>query len=172
MRWEQGRAVIDAVLDKRELERVTPSIEHAAELIAQARRHAASAERIAEEDPAGAFQLLYDAARKALVAILENQGLRPTSRGGHIAVLEAASAQLDPPMGMILRPFDRLRRLRNNAEYPHLDTPPFTAGDVGPGHSQDRGHRGPSTTRCGRDESLLTGANPARAFSKLRLGPF
>lgn len=75
--------------------------------------------------------MLYDAARKALVAILENQGLRPTSRGGHIAVLEAVSAQLDPPMGKVLRPFDRLRRLRNNAEYPHPDTPPFIAGDVG-----------------------------------------
>ena len=75
--------------------------------------------------------MLYDAARKALVAILENQGLRPTSRGGHIAVLEAVSAQLDPPMGRVLRPFDRLRRLRNNAEYPHSDTPPFIARDVG-----------------------------------------
>jgi hypothetical protein len=130
VRWEQGRTVIDAMLGKRELERVTPSTEHAAELIAQARRHTSSAQRIADEDPAGAFQLLYDAARKALVAILENQGLRPTSRGGHIAVLEAVSAQLDPPMGKILRPFDRLRRLRNNAEYPRPETPPFTAGDV------------------------------------------
>jgi hypothetical protein len=131
VRWEQGRIVIDAMLGKRELERVTPSAEHAAELIAQARRHTSSAQRIAEEDPAGAFQLLYDAARKALVAILENQGLRPTSRGGHIAVLEAVSAQLDPPMGKVLRPFDRLRRLRNTAEYPHPDTPPFVARDVG-----------------------------------------
>lgn len=73
MRWEQGRSVVDAMLGARELERVTPSAEHAAELIAQARRHAESAERIAEHDPAGAFQLLYDAARKALVAILENR---------------------------------------------------------------------------------------------------
>lgn len=130
MRWEQGRSVVDAMLDKRELEQVTPNARHAAELIAQARRHTASAERIAEDDPVGAFQLLYDAARKALVAILENQGLRPTSRGGHIAVLEAVSAQLDPPMGQVLRPFDRLRRLRNNAEYPRPGTAPFTAGDV------------------------------------------
>lgn len=126
----QGRGVVDAMLEKRELERVIPSADHAAELITQARRHAASAERIAEDDPVGAFQLLYDAARKALVAILENEGLRPTSRGGHIAVLEAVSAQLDPPMGKVLRPFDRLRRLRNSAEYPHAATLPFTAADV------------------------------------------
>jgi len=73
---------------------------------------------------------LYDAARKALSAILENQGLRPTSRGGHIAVLEAVSAQLDPPMGKVLRPFDRLRRQRNNAEYPRQDTAPLSIDDV------------------------------------------
>ena len=33
-------------------------------------------------------------------------------------------------MGKVLRPFDRLRRLRNNAEYPRPDTPPFIAEDV------------------------------------------
>jgi len=130
MRWEQGRSVIDALLEARDLERVSPSAGHAAELIGQARKHMASARRIADDDPAGAFQLLYDAARKALCAILENQGLRPTSRGGHIAVLEAVSAQLDPPMGKVLRPFDRLRRQRNNAEYPRQDAPRLTTDDV------------------------------------------
>jgi hypothetical protein len=130
MRWEQGRAVVDALLDRRDLERVPASAEHAAELIDEARKHVASAQRIVDEDPAGAFQLLYDAARKALSAILENQGLRATSRGGHIAVLEAVSAQLDPPMGKVLRPFDRLRRQRNNVEYPRKDTPRLTADDV------------------------------------------
>jgi hypothetical protein len=32
----------------------------------------------------------------ALAAVLENQGLRATSRGGHIALRDAVSAQLDP----------------------------------------------------------------------------
>jgi len=130
MRWEQGRSVIDALLGTHDLERVTPNAEHAAQMIVQARIHVVSAQRIADEDPAGAFQLLYDAARKALAAILENQGLRSTSRGGHIAVLDAVFAQLDPPMGQVLRPFDRLRRLRNNAEYPRLCTSGFTSEDV------------------------------------------
>ena len=130
MRWEQGRSVIDALLTTRDLERVAASAEHAAELIGQARKHMASAQRIADGDPAGAFQLLYDAARKALCAILENQGLRPTSRGGHIAVLDAVSAQLDPPMGKVLRPFDRLRRRRNDAEYPRQDSSGLETADV------------------------------------------
>jgi hypothetical protein len=130
MRWEQGRSTVDAMLAARDLERVPPSAEHAAGLLGQARKHVASARRIAEDDPAGAFQLLYDAARKALWAVLENQGLRPTSRGGHIAVFEAVSAQLDPPMGKVLRPFDRLRRQRNKAEYPPQDAPSLTAEDA------------------------------------------
>jgi hypothetical protein len=45
-------------------------------------------------------------------------------------VLDAASAQLDPPLGKVLRPFDRLRRLRNNAEYPRPGTPAITSQDV------------------------------------------
>jgi hypothetical protein len=65
-----------------------------------------------------------------LAAVLENQGLRATSRGGHIAVREAVSAQLDPPLGGVLRPFDRLRRRRNQAEYPSADQPGFVADDI------------------------------------------
>jgi hypothetical protein len=130
MKWEQGRSTVDAMLTARDLERVPPNAGHAAELIQQARKHVASGRRIADDDPAGAFQLLYDGARKALWAVLENQGLRPTSRGGHIAVFEAVSAQLDPPMGKLLRPFDRLRRQRNKAEYPPQNAPSLTAEDV------------------------------------------
>jgi hypothetical protein len=69
-------------------------------------------------------------ARKALAAILENQGLRATSRGGHIAVREAVSAQLDPPLGAVLRPFDRIRRRRNQAEYPAAGQPTFQSEEV------------------------------------------
>lgn len=130
MRWEQGRSVIDALLDARDLERVPASAGHASEMISQARQHVTSARRIVDDDPAGAFQLLYDGARKALAAILENQGLRATSRGGYIAVLEAVTAQLDPPMGKVLRPFDRLRRQRNSVEYPRHDAPRLTTDDV------------------------------------------
>lgn len=130
MRWEQGRSAVDALLDARDLERVPAGAGHAAEMISQARRHVTSARRIVDDDPAGAFQLLYDAARKALAAILENQGLRATSRGGHIAVLEAVTAQLDPPMGKVLRPFDRFRRQRNNVEYPRQDAAMLTTDDV------------------------------------------
>ena len=81
-------------------------------------------------DPTGAYQLIYGAASKTFNAVLENQGLRATSSGGHIAVREAVLAQLDPPLGKILRPVDRLRRRRNEAESPSLDTPALGMADV------------------------------------------
>src|SRR5205814_10054823 len=118
------------MLSRGELERVPPGRDHADLLLPHAHQHLKSAEAVIAIDPTGAYQLLYDAARKALGSVLENQGLRATSRGGHIAVLDAVSAQLDPPLGGVLRPFDRLRRRRNQAEYPSAGQPTFSADDV------------------------------------------
>ncbi len=130
MSWEQGRSGLDRMLADAELQRVPPSRDQADSLIAQARIHLASAAAICDQDPPGAYALVYDAARKALTAILENQGLRPTTRGGHLAAYDAVRAQLDPPLGKILRPFDRMRRQRHDAEYPPVSAPPLTADDV------------------------------------------
>ena len=130
MRWDQGRADIDRMLADAELQRVPPSRDQADSLIAQARVHLASAASICGQDPPGAYALVYDAARKALTAVLENQGLRPTTRGGHLAAYHAVRAQLDPPLGKTLRPFDRMRRQRHDAEYPPVSAPPLTAEDV------------------------------------------
>lgn len=131
MRWEQGRPAIDGMLGRGEVERVRPSRDHAELLLGQARTHVIAAKLIASIDPIGGYQLLYDAARKALTAVLENQGLRPTSRGGHIAVYDAVAAQLEPPLGKTLRPFDRMRRRRNDAEYPRRgERPPLTPENV------------------------------------------
>jgi hypothetical protein len=130
MRWEQGRDTLDGMIRSGELERVPASRDHAEVLLGQARQHLESARAIAGIDPVGSYQLVDDAARKALAAVLENQGLRATSRGGHIAVREAVSAQLDPPLGGVLRPFDRMRRRRNQAEYPSAEHPSMETEDV------------------------------------------
>jgi hypothetical protein len=130
MRWNQGRATIDRLIADGELQRVPPSREHADQLLAQARRDLASAELLQVNNPKRAYESLYDAARMALTAVLENQGLRPTTRGGHIAPFTAIAAQLDPPMGSVLRPFDRMRRTRNRSEYPSFTTPEVTADNV------------------------------------------
>jgi HEPN domain len=130
MRWNQGRATVDKLVADGELQRVPPSREHADQLLAQARKDLASADLLCGSNPKRAYESLYDAARMALTAVLENQGLRPTSRGGHIAPYAAVSAQLDPSASAVLRPFDRMRRTRNRSEYPSFTTPEVTADNV------------------------------------------
>ncbi len=73
MKWDQGRAVIDRMLADAELQRVPPSRVQADRLISRARTHTASAAAICEEDPPGAYAIVYDAARKALTAVLETR---------------------------------------------------------------------------------------------------
>jgi hypothetical protein len=46
------------------------------------------------------------------------QGLRVTTSGGHLAVTQAVQAQFGASMGKILRPIDRIRVTRHEAEYP------------------------------------------------------
>ena len=134
MRWEQGRASVDRMLADGELQRVPASREQADRLLAQARVHVASALKVCDSDPPGGYALAYDGARKALTAILVNQGLRPTTRGGHLAVSEAVRALLDPPMGRILRQFNRMRIRRHDAEYPPTDSPEITPDNVREDH--------------------------------------
>ncbi|MGH3278298.1 MAG: hypothetical protein ACRDNW_04080 [Trebonia sp.] len=45
-------------------------------------------------------------------------------------MFEAVRAQLDPPMGRILRQFNRMRIRRHDAEYPPTDSPEITPADV------------------------------------------
>lgn len=128
-RWNKGNEVIERLLDARHLEHVPADADTVAALIATARRHVTSATATADDDPEGALALAYDAARKTATALLAHQGLRPTSAGGHIVVVEAMNAQFPSVAG--LKSIDRIRRRRNQAEYPdpqHYD--PITADEV------------------------------------------
>ncbi len=115
-RWNKGSEIIERLLEDRHLEEVPADADTVERLIATARRHISSATSNAESDPEGAFALAYDAARKTATALLAHQGLRPTSTGGHIAVADAINAQFPGIDG--LKSIDRLRRRRNQAEYP------------------------------------------------------
>lgn len=122
MRWQEGRETVERLLAEGELQRVPADGARAATLVRTARRHLSSAATIRESDPEGAYATLYDASRKACGALLEAQGLRATSRGGHIALRDAVVAQFGALSGgQVLRPFDRLRRRRNDIEYPAND---------------------------------------------------
>jgi uncharacterized protein (UPF0332 family) len=128
-RWNKGSEVIERLLDARHLEHVPADADTVTALISSARRHVASALTTAADDPEGALALAYDAARKTATALLAYQGLRPTSAGGHIVIVEAMNAQFPGVAG--LKSIDRLRRRRNQAEYPDPQNyDPITADEV------------------------------------------
>ncbi|MFA5889546.1 MAG: hypothetical protein WDA27_01110 [Actinomycetota bacterium] len=111
--------MIERLLAAGELQRVTPARNSAEALLRMARSHLSSASAVRDSDPEGAYAALYDGARKACASLLEVQGLRATSRGGHIAIRDAVLAQFaELTGGAALRTLDRLRRRRNDIEYP------------------------------------------------------
>jgi len=127
----RGRADIERMLSDGKLERVPHSLDVSRRLLADATAHVRLAGTGIDEDPSGALQLSYDAARKACAALLAVQGLRATVRGGHVAVIDAVRAQL-PDRGdtAVFGRLHRLRRRRNATEYPDLDSPGITHDDA------------------------------------------
>jgi hypothetical protein len=127
MAWARGREEIQRLIDEGELEFVEASTDVANRLLRDAAAHIRLAQRGLEDDPAGALQLSYDAARKSSAALLAVQGLRATTRGGHIAVIDAVRAQFNHRGGVaVFGHINRLRRRRNDTEYPSLTTPGVT----------------------------------------------
>lgn len=78
MPWKRGRESVERLLEDGEMERVVPSEDLADRLMDDAAAHLESAHSIQDLDPTGAYQLAYDAARKACSALLAVQGLRAT----------------------------------------------------------------------------------------------
>lgn len=121
--------VIAQMLASRRLERVAVNRDHAIAVIEMAQRHVRTAEVLAgSDDDAMAFTAAYDAARKALVAILAVEGLRVRPVGGaHRNTGIAAAVFVDDAA---LGEFDWMRQVRNATEYPSDDRPTATDQDV------------------------------------------
>ncbi|MFJ2619353.1 hypothetical protein [Glutamicibacter sp. NPDC087344] len=51
-------------------------------------------------------------------ALLVNQGLRRAAAGGHVVLQRSIAAQLDPPLGELVKDFGWMRQLRNAGDYP------------------------------------------------------
>lgn len=118
------------MIERGEIEEVEPSAEHADLLLSQAQGHLASSESLVTMDPPSALVLIYDGARKALTAALAKQGLRTTSKGGHVAVQHAVEAQLGANARKVIRAFGALRRRRNDTEYPDIGHIPISSIDA------------------------------------------
>lgn len=118
MTWGPGAPRVRELIAAGELDKVEPSVDIARRLSADAAQHISSARAISEGgDLTGAYQLAYDAIRKSAASLLAAQGLRATTRGGHIAVQDAVIAQFGNTVGAFHK-FGRLRRNRNRFEYP------------------------------------------------------
>jgi HEPN domain-containing protein len=114
MRWKVGETVVERLLKEGRIERVQGAQADGESWLERARRSLDAARIIAAAAPNSSIILAYDAARQACVALLAQQGLRPTTAGGHYAIEEAVRAQF----GAGLRAFGGLRRRRHELEYP------------------------------------------------------
>lgn len=114
MRWGTGEATVERLLAAGHMERVQGAQADGESWLGRARRGLDAARVLAESAPDSSVVLAHDAARQACVALLAQQGLRPTTAGGHYVIAEVARAQFGPS----LRAFGGLRRRRNELEYP------------------------------------------------------
>jgi len=118
------------LVDAGEVDRVTPDLRIARRMLEDAGRHLSTASQAkAAGDLSGAYQIAYDALRKSAASLLEAQGLRATSRGGHVAVQEVVVAQFGATT-RAFRSFGRIRRARNSFEYPSTNSSGPTTEDV------------------------------------------
>lgn len=113
-RWKQGEAESETLVASGELQQLTGEAATGDRLLQKASVTLETARSVVASDPDSAFVLAYDSARLAATALLAQQGLRPTRKGGHYAVERAVRAQF----GHGFRQFGALRRRRNELEYP------------------------------------------------------
>ena len=126
MRWSTGEAMIEHLLAEGRIQRVQGAQADGESWLDRARRGLEAARALADSAPDSSVVLAYDAARQACVAVLAQQGLRPTTTGGHYAIEEVVRAQFGPT----LRAFGGLRRRRNELEYPDYPTEQASAAEA------------------------------------------
>jgi len=127
MRWGSGEADLERLLAAGHLERVQGAQADGGSWLDRARQALDAARLVAAAAPDSSIILAYDAARQACVALLAQQGLRPTTAGGHYAIEQAIRAQF----GAGLRAFGGLRRRRNELEYPLYPTEKASPDEAG-----------------------------------------
>lgn len=108
-------------LNKKLIEEIEIDIKQVHRKIGQAENHITSARNTLINDKEGAYVLLYDAARKGLMAILYLQGVRPTVFGGHSIILDVLIPQCSASEVALIGPFNRLRKVRNSVDYPKTE---------------------------------------------------
>ena len=110
---------IDELVGDGSVEAVPADRTTARRILDAARRHVAAAGQIKSLDRSGSYVLCYDAARKAISALLLAGGYRVMSvPGAHVAIAKAAvSLGSTESERRRLRQLDQMRRHRNRSEY-------------------------------------------------------
>ena len=126
MRWGAAEAAVERLLAAGHIERVQGAQADGASWLDRARRSLEAAQVLEEPVPDSSVVLACDAARQACVALLAQQGLRPTTAGGHYVIEEVIRAQF----GQALRAFGGMRRRRNELEYPLYPTEQASAAEA------------------------------------------
>lgn len=116
---ESRRALFRGALPEGHLQETQTGPKDAFHELGIAELHLTSSDSISVNDPVGAYQLSYEAARKAIQALLMADGLRITSAGGHYAFVKIAESGFS--YAMEWRHFRTMRQIRNKAEYPDGD---------------------------------------------------
>ena len=174
-RWAKGESAIEELLAADQLQSVRGAQADGSPLLDRARNAINSAASISGRDPDSAFTLAYDAARFACTALLAQQGLRPTVKGGHLVVERVVRAQF----GDTFRRFRDLRIRRHEIEYPDHPTNASTNGRHSkrspmPTSSSMRPPGSSTTSACssrGRWWHQLGGSRPGRLRQVFQGGP-
>lgn len=114
-----ARASVVGLLADESIERVAVDESVVRNLLRQAGNHIRTAQAGADAgDPEGAFQLAYDACRKASLALVMATGLRPKGQAAHVITFEAAGAISSSFGGrQLVTDAAQLRYVRHGAEY-------------------------------------------------------
>lgn len=112
-------SVEDVLRRNKKLQEIPLDRARAEKLVDDARKHRATADAALQSgDFAGAYQMGYDAARKALTALLALDGLRLRGEGAYANLIELIREKYAGVEGIeIVDKLDRLRSTRNEAEY-------------------------------------------------------
>lgn len=124
------QAVIAKLLATGELDAVIIGEGRPEKELQAAIRHYESALTILDSDPEGAFQLLYDSARKSLQSLLAAEGIRVRRppNGNHYTFVKVANGGFVDER--VWEPLDWMRKVRNQTEYPEPELLPASATDA------------------------------------------
>lgn len=112
--WQPARDVVLSYVEPERIEAIEGAAAKGAPHLESARGALESAHRELEHNAESAYILAYDAARKAGVAVLAQQGLRSRGQGHHATVQEIVRVQCEGPFEHL----GTMRKRRNEIEYP------------------------------------------------------